>query len=59
MGVSKTNYYIQIMIKMPNPSQEPLASSKGPTVDLEDKIFLHLQIKVYSENSENGCIKTQ
>ena len=30
MGISKTNDHIQIKIKMPNPSQEPSASSNAP-----------------------------
>ena len=30
MGLSKTSYHIQIMIKMSNPSQKPLVSSKTP-----------------------------
>ena len=30
MGVSKTGDNLQIKIKMPNPSQEPPASSKAP-----------------------------
>ena len=34
MAVSKTSDYIQIMIKMPNPCQEPSASSKAPNQDL-------------------------
>ena len=36
MDVSKTSDHIQIMIKMPNPSQEPQVSSKAPTEDLKD-----------------------
>ena len=36
MGVAKTSDHIQIKIKMPNPSQEPPASSKAPNQDLND-----------------------
>ena len=36
MGVSKTTDHIQIKIKMPNPSQEPPASSKAQNQDLND-----------------------
>ena len=39
IGVSKTNDHIQIKIKMPNPGQEPLASSKAPNEDLKDMMF--------------------
>ena len=33
MGVPKTSDHIQINIRMPNPSQEPTASSKAPNED--------------------------
>ena len=36
MGVSKMSNYIQIKIKMPNPSQEPSAFSKAPNEDIKD-----------------------
>ena len=36
MGVSETSDYIQIMINIKNPGQEPLEFSKAPTQDLED-----------------------
>ena len=39
MGISKTSDYIQIKIKMPNPSQEPPVSSKAPNEDLKDMMF--------------------
>ena len=38
--VSKTNDPIQILVKMPNPSQGPLASSKAKNQDLKDMNFL-------------------
>ena len=40
MGVSKTSDHIKIKIKMPNPNQEPPASSKAPNEDLEDMDIL-------------------
>ena len=36
MGVSKTSNHIQMKIKMPNPSQEPQASSKAQNKDVKD-----------------------
>ena len=36
MGVSKTSDHIQIIIKIPNPSQEPAASPKARNQDLKD-----------------------
>merc|ERR1711954_413539 len=35
-NVSKTSDHIQIKIKMPNPNQEPPASSTAPNEDLKD-----------------------
>ena len=34
--VAKTSDYVNIKIKIPNPSQEPPASSKAPIQDLKD-----------------------
>ena len=51
--------HIQINIKMPNPSQEPSASSKAPNEDLKDMEVLYIfKVKIDSQNSEHGCIKT-
>ena len=36
MGVPKTSDLIKINIRMPNPSHEPLVSSKAPNQDLKD-----------------------
>ena len=36
MGISKASDHIKIKIQMPNPSQEPPASSKAPSQDLKD-----------------------
>ena len=60
MGISKTSDIIQINIKMPNPSQEPPASSKAPNKDLKDIVVLYtLKIKIKSQNLEHGCIIDQ
>ena len=60
MGVPKTIDHIQIKIKMQNPSQELLASSKAPNEDLKDMDFLQtFIIKIESQNSDHGCIKDQ
>ena len=58
MGVPKTFDHIQIKIKMPNPSQEPPASSKAPNEDLKDMDFLcTFKIKIESQYSEHDFIK--
>ena len=47
MGVSKTSDQIQIMIKMPNPSQEPSASSKAQNPDFTDmNVLCTFKIKI-------------
>ena len=49
MGVSETSDHIQINIKMPNPSQEPPASSKAPNEDLKDMdVLCTFKIKIES-----------
>ena len=54
-SVSKTSDYIQIKIKMPNPSQEPPASSKAPNEDLKDiDVLCTFKIEIESQNSEYG-----
>ena len=58
MGISKTSDHIQIKIKMPNPSQEPPASSKAPNQDLNDMdVLCTLKIKIESQNLENSSIQ--
>ena len=43
---------------MPNPSQEPKASSKAPNKDLKDMYVLcTLKIKIKSQNSDHGISK--
>ena len=60
MGVSKSSDHIQIKIKMPNPSQEPPASSKNPNEDLKDMdVLCTFKIKIESQNLDHGCIKDQ
>ena len=54
------NNHIQIKIKMPNPSQEPPASSKVPNEDLNDMdVLCTFKIEIESQNSDHGCIKDQ
>merc|ERR1712082_77958 len=51
--------HIQIKIKMPNPNQEPPASSKAPDQDLKDMDVLYtFKIKIESQNSEYWLPKT-
>ena len=60
MGVSKTSDHIQIKIKMPNPSQQPPASSKTPNEDLKDMdVLCTFKIKKERQNLEYGYIKDQ
>ena len=60
MGVSKTSDHIWIKIKMPNPSQEPPASSKAPNEDLKDMdVLCTFKTKIESQNSEYGYTKVQ
>ena len=57
MGVSKTSDHIQIKIRMPNPSQEPPASSKAPNEDLKDMdVLCTFKIKIESQNLDHGFI---
>ena len=49
MGVPKTSDHIQINIRMPNPSQEPPASSKAPKPDLKDMDGL-CTLKIYIDS---------
>merc|ERR1711954_246289 len=51
MAVSKTSDYFQIIIRMPNPSQEPPASSKAPNVALKDMdVLCTFTIKIKMPN---------
>ena len=59
MVVSNTSDHIKIKIKMPNPSQEPPASSKAPNKDLKDiNVLCTFKIKIVSQNSEYGYTET-
>ena len=50
MSISRTSEHIQIKIKMPNPSQEPSASSKAPNEDLRDMdVLCTFKIKIKSK----------
>ena len=58
MGVSRTNNHIRIKIKMPNPSQEPPASSKAQNEDLKElDILCTFKIKIESPYMHHGCVK--
>ena len=58
MKVPVTSNPIQIKIKMPNPSQEPPASSKATNQDLKDMdILCTFKIKIESQNSDHGYVK--
>ena len=60
MGASKTSDHIKNKIKMPNPNQEPLASSKAPNEDLKDMDDLWtFKIRIESQNWDHRCIKDQ
>ena len=58
MDLTETSDYIQIKIKMPNPSQEPPASSKAQNEDLKDMdVLCTFKIKIESQNLVHVCIK--
>ena len=58
--VSNTSDHIIIKIKMPNPSQEPPASSKALNQDLKDTdVLCTFKIKIESQNSDHRYIKNQ
>ena len=58
MGISKTSDHIQIKIKMPNPSQEPPASSKTKNEEFRDMDVLCIfKIRIEIQNLENECTK--
>ena len=51
VDILKTSDHIQIKVKMPNPSQEPLASSKSPNEDLKDMgVLCIFKTKIESQN---------
>ena len=58
MAVPQTTDHIWIQIKMPNPGQDPPASSEAPNQDLKDMHVLRtFKIKIGSQNLEDGYIK--
>ena len=60
MGVFKTIDQIEIQIKMPNPSQEPPASSKAQNYDLKDmNVLCPFKIKIERQYLEYGFFKDQ
>ena len=60
MGISKTSDHIQIKVKMLNPSQEPLASSKAQNEKLKDMdVLCTFKFKIEIQNLDHGYIKGQ
>ena len=60
MDISKTSDNIQIKIKMPNPSQEPPASSKAPNDDVKDMdVLCTFKMMIESQNLDRRYIKDQ
>ena len=60
MVVAKNRDHIQIKIQMPNPSQEPSASSKAPNEDLKGHgCSLHLLNQDREQKFKSWCIKHQ
>ena len=60
MVVSKTSDYIQIKIKMPNPSQEPPVSLKAPNEYLKYiDVLCTFKIRIESQNFYHRYIKDQ
>ena len=58
MGITKASDHNIIKIKMPNPSQQPPASSKSPYEDLKDMdVLCTFKIKIESKNSDHGFVK--
>ena len=59
MDISKTSDHIQIKFKMPNPIQEPPASSKAPNEDLKDMdVLCTFKIEIENQNLDLGLSKT-
>merc|ERR1711954_448753 len=60
MDISKTIDHIHLKIKIPNPIQEPPASSKAPNQDLKDMdVLCTFKIKIESQNLEYGCTEDE
>ena len=59
MGVSETSDHTQIKIKMPNPNQEPPASSKATNKNLKDMdVLCPFNVKKEGQNFDLRFIKT-
>ena len=57
---SKASEHIQVMINIPNPSQEPPACFKASNEDLKDiNVLGTFKMKLKSQNLDHGCIKDQ
>ena len=57
-GYIKNQWSYPNKIKMPNPTQEPPASSKAPNEDSKDMdVLCTFKIKIESQNLDHGCIK--
>ena len=60
MDVSKSIYHIQIMIKMPDPSETPTASFKAQNQDSKGiDVLCTFKTKIESQNLALSCIKDQ
>ena len=51
--------YIQIKIKMPNPSHKPPESSENPNQDLKDIVLFTFKFKIESQNLKQWCTNDQ
>ena len=59
MGISKTSDHIQIKIKMPNPNQEPPASSKAQNLDFKEmEVLCTFKIQIEKKNQDMGIAKS-
>ena len=57
-SVTDHNDPLLIMINIPNPSQEPPATSKSPSEDIKDiDVLCTFKIKIEGKNLENGRIR--
>ena len=60
IDVPKTRDHTKIKIMMPNPSQEPPASSKAPNQDFQDMdVLCTFEIHIENQNLDQGCNKDQ
>ena len=60
MEFLKINDHIEMMLKMPNPSQESPGSYKAKNQELKDMDVVYtFKIKIESQNWDHGCKKDQ